>query len=364
MEKVVGSVIDRTRKYEIIVYAALWLLVIMMPFFNEIMRVVNGREFSWYNICRWWLGLVPFILIFCVNTFILFPKLLLKNRFKEYVAISLVLIAGFVSFQLLTFDTRMVAAHRVVNLQSAQLSRPHYRFMGLPMPILTDIVFLLFLITINVAVVVVFKYIRERSIREALEKLRLMDELKLLKAQINPHFLMNILNNIHSMIEIDAVKAQDMTLELSRLMRYVLYEGANPTASFADEVAFILNYVSLMRGRYPDSKVQISVEVPENPSRKIIIPSMLLATFVENAFKHGISYRMKSCVDIRIKEDNDVVTFSCMNSKPNCSDVSADGGMGLDNIRRRLELMYVDGYQLDIDDTETSFRVELIMQSL
>ena len=73
---------------------------------------------------------------------------------------------------------------------------------------------------------------------------------------------------------------------------------------------------------------------------------------------------MKSCVDIRIKEDNDVVTFSCMNSKPNSSDVSADGGMGLDNIRRRLELMYVDGYQLDIDDTETSFRVELIMQSL
>ena len=67
MEKVVGSVIDRTRKYEIIVYAALWLLVIMMPFFNEIMRVVNGRDFSWYNIYRWWLGLVPFILIFCVK---------------------------------------------------------------------------------------------------------------------------------------------------------------------------------------------------------------------------------------------------------------------------------------------------------
>lgn len=114
MGKVVGSVIDRTRKYEIIVYAALWLLLILMPFFNEIMRVVNGRDFSWYDICRWWLGLVPYILIFCINTFILFPKLLLKNRFKEYMAISLVLIAGFVAFQLLTFDTRMVAAHRVI----------------------------------------------------------------------------------------------------------------------------------------------------------------------------------------------------------------------------------------------------------
>ena len=175
---------------------------------------------------------------------------------------------------------------------------------------------------------------------------------------------MNSLNNIHSMIEIDSEKAQDMTLELSSLMRYVLYEGANSTASFADEVAFILNYVSLMRSRYPDSKVRISLDVPDNPSRNIVIPSMLLVTFVENAFKHGISYRMKSSVDISIREQGRSVVFSCVNSKPKSSDRPSEAGVGLDNVRRRLELMCAGAYQLDIDDSDTSFSVKLIMQSL
>ena len=364
MEKVAGSKVDKSRKYEIIVYATIWLLVIVLPLFNEVMRDANGGEFSWCSIVRWWIGLIPFILVFCVNTFILFPKLLLKNKVKEYLILLALIFAVFVAFQMMTFDWRIDTSLKAMQKQSVPIVRSYYRFMGIPMPILTDMAFLLFLIAVNAVVVVIFKYMREKATRESLEKLRLMDELKFLKAQINPHFLMNSLNNIHSMIEIDSEKAQDMTLELSRLMRYVLYEGANPTAYFADEVAFILNYVSLMRCRYPDSKVRISVDVPENPSRKIIIPSMLLVTFVENAFKHGISYRTKSSVDISIQEQDKTVIFSCTNSKPKNTEISSGGGVGLDNVRRRLELMCAGGYQLDIDDSDTSFSVKLTMQSL
>lgn len=364
MEKVAGSVIDKSRKYEIIVYATLWLLVIVLPLFNELMREASGGDFSWCSIIRWWLSLIPFMLVFAINTFVLFPKLLLKNRVKEYFVLLAIIFAVFIAFQFTTLDWRIDALMKMAQKQTVSAVRPFYRFMGIPMPLLTDMVFFLFLIAINAVVVVVFKYMREKATRESLEKLRLMDELKFLKAQINPHFLMNSLNNIHSMIEIDSVKAQDMTLELSRLMRYVLYEGANATASFADEVAFILNYVSLMRCRYPDSKVQISVDVPENPSRNIVVPSMLLVTFVENAFKHGISYRTKSSVDISIQEKDKTVIFSCVNSKPINSDMAHDGGVGLENVRRRLELMCEGGYQLDIDDSETSFSVKLIMQSL
>ena len=91
---------------------------------------------------------------------------------------------------------------------------------------------------------------------------------------------------------------------------------------------------------------------------------MMLVTFVENAFKHGISYRMKSSVDISIQEKDNTVMFSCVNSKPKFSDRPSDGGVGLDNVRRRLELMCPDTYQLDIDDSDTSFSVKLIIQSL
>lgn len=364
MEKVAGYIADKSRKYEIIVYATIWLLVIVMPLFNEVMRDAGGGDFSWCSIVRWWIGLIPFLLVFCVNTFILFPKLVLKNRVKEYLLLLILIFVCFVAFQIGTFDLRMETSLKVMQKQPAPVVRPYYRFMGIPMPIMTDIAFLLFLVAVNAVVVVIFKYMREKATRESLEKLRLMDELKFLKAQINPHFLMNSLNNIHSMIEIDSEKAQDMTLELSRLMRYVLYEGANSTASFADEVAFILNYVSLMRCRYPDSKVRISLDVPDNPSRNILIPSMMLVTFVENAFKHGISYRMKSSVDISIQEKDNTVMFTCVNSKPKFSDRPSDGGVGLDNVRRRLELMCPDAYQLDIDDSDTSFSVKLIIQSL
>ncbi len=364
MEKVAGAKVDKSRKYEIIVYATIWLLVIVLPLFNEVMREASGGDFSWPSIIRWWQGLIPFMVVFCVNTFILFPKLLLKNKVKGYFVLLALMVAVFVAFQLTTFDWRIDSALKAMQKTTSSVVRPYYRFMGIPMPILNDVAFLFFLIAVNAVVVVIFRYMREKATRESLEKLRLMDELKFLKAQINPHFLMNSLNNIHSMIEIDSSKAQDMTLELSRLMRYVLYEGANATASFADEVAFILNYVSLMRCRYPDSKVQISVDVPQNPSRSVVVPSMLLVTFVENAFKHGISYRTKSSIDISIHEKDRNVIFSCTNSKPKFSDSPAAGGVGLDNVRRRLELMCAGGYKLDIDDSETYFSVKLKMQSL
>ena len=158
---------------------------------------------------------------------------------------------------------------------------------------------------------------------------------------------MNSLNNIHSMIEIDSEKAQDMTLELSRLMRYVLYEGANSTASFADEVAFILNYVSLMRCRYPDSKVRISLDVPDNPSRNILIPSMMLVTFVENAFKHGISPTEDSFINISIQgHPEGKICCEIINSYfPKNETDKSGSGIGLAQVHRRLDLSYPNKYE-------------------
>lgn len=356
---------DRLSKYESIVYAVLWLFILLLPFLNEILKVSNGLDFSWCSIVLWWLGLLPYIAIFAINNFILVPKFLFR-KLHQYILLSGLMLLLFLIIQGLTYSYRMEA---VVNIQNymENATRPvaSYRFLGLPMPIVMNLALALLLLAINTSIISVFRYLREKENREVLEMTRLKDELKFLKAQINPHFFMNMLNNIHAMIELDSEKAQDMTLELSKLMRYVLYEGENVTTTLADEVSFLTSYVNLMRRRYPESKVEIMLDVPENPSREVIVTPMLFVTFVENAFKHGISYQKKSRISISLNESDGMVCFLCRNTRSSgVGNEISDGGLGLDNVRRRLSLLYGESYDLRIDETKEFYKVELTIPSL
>lgn len=357
---------DRLRKYESIVYAVLWLFILMLPFLNEILKVSEGLEFSWCSIILWCIGLLPYLVIFAINNYVLVPRFLFRKRLRHYVLLAASMMLLFMVFEGLTYDYRMEV---VANIRShlGNTARPAggYRFLGLPMPIVMSLALALLLLAINTSIISIFRYLREKEDREALETLRLKDELKFLKAQINPHFFMNMLNNIHSMIELDSEKAQDMTLELSKLMRYVLYEGENATTTFADEVAFLVSYVNLMRRRYPESKVEIQLDVQENPSKEVIVTPMLFVTFVENAFKHGISYQKKSRVSISLNESDGMVRFLCCNTIPSgVGNIGSGGGLGLDNVRRRLNLLYGESYELAIEETKDYYKVELLIPSL
>lgn len=356
--------IDTSRKYENIVYAFFGVLVVLLPFFNEVMRLGNGMPFSWCSVIRWWIGLLPFIVVFLVNNYLLVPKYLLKNRIRTYIVLLFILVCIFISCQMASYEYRMEVYYRLhQHLNDGSAVRSTYRFLGMPMPLLMSIALMLLMLAVNTAVIMIFKYIREKRIREALETVRLKDELRFLKAQINPHFFMNMLNNIHAMIELEPVKAQTMTLELSKLMRYVLYEGDNVKASFASEVAFISSYVALMRRRYPPAKVNVVLEVSENPSDEVSIPPMLFVTFVENAFKHGVSYQTKSEIFISLTEKDGRVCFVCRNTK-RAGRCSPEGGVGLENVRRRLDILYPENYDLKIEDLIDCFNVELTIPSL
>lgn len=233
---------------------------------------------------------------------------------------------------------------------------------------------MILLLGLNVGFKYFFKSLDDRKRMKELERENLSRQLDYLKYQINPHFFMNTLNNIHALIDIDPEQASSTIETLSKLMRYVLYEGNKPLVPLQKELDFISHYVELMRIRYTD-KVRISVSLPRQAQAAdsgeeavgiaktnlmdVQVPSLLFATFLENAFKHGVSYKRTSFIEVCIMTDDTSreVEFLCHNSKKPKSE-DKHGGVGMRNAVERLRLIYGrDGYTLKIDETEESYRV-------
>ena len=198
----------------------------------------------------------------------------------------------------------------------------------------------------------------ERKQKE-LEKEKLNSELALLKNQVSPHFFFNTLNNIYSLIAINTQDSQDAVLKLSRLMRYLLYESEQGKAKLNNEIDFMNNYIDLMRLRMSE-KVALSVEFPDQ-YENVSIPPLLFIPFIENAFKHGISYREKSTIDISLKIENEKLIFECINSFVKKTDKNNEqyAGIGLDNVIKRLNLLFPNKHLLRIDKTSKTFHVFL-----
>lgn len=379
--------IDNGRLLEVLIYVALWLLLFLFPLVNETISSFKGDSFSWTHVFRWWSGCIPYVILFLIHSLLLLPVYLQRKRGGLYVCLIVCLLLIFGAFQKVHFDMREKA-----RMESSHECRPphhHHPFYGdphsgddrpvphhpgphemmprhhLPMPVVMAVLFALILLGFNLVVAVLFKSRREQERREILENMLLQDELKYLKTQISPHFFMNMLNNIHSMVEVDPDRAQEMILELSRLMRYVLYEGSNTTTTFANEVRFISNYIAIMRHRYPSDKVEVNFSCPQFPSENVKLPPLLFIAFVENAFKHGVSYMKLSVIDISMEETDGWITFVCRNTKPPVrSDDYVEGGVGLENVKRRLNLLFPQNYILDIIDTEELYSVTLKIPGL
>ena len=182
---------------------------------------------------------------------------------------------------------------------------------------------------------------------QALQTENLRQQLESLRYQINPHFFMNTLNNIQSLILTDPDKATEAIGEFSKLMRIVLYEGHEPTIPLSRELDYLQHYLSLMRLRYPKDIV-IEADFPKECGNAVV-PPLLMASFAENAFKHGISYTEESFVKLDVYTDSGRVTFHCLNTRhPGRED--GGHGLGLDNIRKRLSLLYGSDFRLNIEE--------------
>jgi LytS/YehU family sensor histidine kinase len=183
----------------------------------------------------------------------------------------------------------------------------------------------------------------DQKLKEA-EAAHATAELRNLRSQINPHFLLNTLNNIYALTAFDTPKAQEAIQELYKMLRHILYDYQQTTVSLADEIEFLQNYVNLMRIR-----LQQSVDVQFNISTlntSVEIAPLLFISLVENAFKHGVSPSEPSFIHIHIESDEHKVVCDIQNSNhPKTADDNSGHGIGLRNVQRRLDLYYPDHYE-------------------
>jgi two-component system LytT family sensor kinase len=217
----------------------------------------------------------------------------------------------------------------------------------------------LFLIFFSTGMRVLERHSQTEKLQKELEKEKLNSELAFLKNQISPHFFFNTLNNIYSLISINAEDSQKAVLRLSKLMRYLLYESEHGNTKLSNEIDFMNNYIDLMKLRM-SSKISLTVTFPEK-YEDISIPPLIFIPFIENAFKHGISYREKSFIDISMKTEDALVLFRCANSVVTNKekDESEHSGIGLENVTKRLNMLFPGKHEMKINKSEKEFEVLL-----
>lgn len=195
--------------------------------------------------------------------------------------------------------------------------------------------------------------------KKEVENEKLTAELNFLKAQINPHFLFNTLNNLYYLVYTKSDNATEVIAKLSQMMRYMIYDSNHPKVQLDKELEYMHNYIALERLRL-NNEIPIRFEI-EGETAGIEIAPLIFITFLENAFKHGVSSnRPGAWVDIHIGLDGKACNYTVENSKLDISP-NADGksGIGLQNVRRRLELSYPDQYELKTEESPDRYKVQL-----
>lgn len=395
---------------ENLVYAGIWLMLLLTPIISLLIRMSTDSniQFSWNEVFDSWRMMVPFLLVFVLHNFVMARLLIYNHKTVLYLTLTLALL---VVFQLYECQHRPRPMDEEAKPQWTAAPAPPHAQDGRPMPQadgtqamphpadmhprpqadghstlqgppppphdrdgrhdgmddgrpplmdhsgpVMPLLALMLMLGLNLGIKSFFKSRQEAKKMEALQRAHLEQQLEYLKYQVNPHFFMNTLNNIHALVDIDPEQAKTTILELSKLMRYVLYEGAKDRVPLLREVGFLQNYVTLMRLRYTERvKIDMTID-PDLPDRKV--PPMILITFVENAFKHGVSYRNASFIDIRLHHSEGRLYFDCINSRQD-NEQTEHGGVGLRNVRERLQLLFGEDYTLQTEESADRYEVHL-----
>lgn len=346
-----------TKIPEILLISLVWVVLIASPF------LFGDREvLDWRSVTKPLETLVPLAIIFLVNRFVMVPYVLFKRKkplYFRYILIVTTLIAG-VTLAALFFTNPLPGKYQLPPPNEAMRPPPAFNQPRVPEPIppyMNILIFSILLVGFDTGLRLSVKLTRSEQEKSMLEKENTETQLNMLRNQVSPHFFMNTLNNIHALVDINTVEAKEAIIRLSNLMRYLLYDTESGVSSLKNELEFLQSYIDLMKLRFT-SNVTISVSLPEKIADKQI-PPLLFTAFVENAFKHGISYKTTSFVTIDVTVDENRLIFQVRNSLSDQSKPAGSSGIGIENARKRLDLLFGEQYHLDIVKGEHEFFVYL-----
>jgi LytS/YehU family sensor histidine kinase len=223
---------------------------------------------------------------------------------------------------------------------------------------------LLFIVAIGISYRFLSDNMTDQEVKKEEENERLKSELSFLRSQISPHFMFNVLNSIVSLSRRKPEMVEPVVIKLSELMRYMIYETIDSKVSIDKEFSYLESYIELQRLRFGnDIKIDFKHQLSSTPSS---IEPMLLIPFVENAFKHGVGMVENPSIEIELNDNKKALFFSVVNkvSKQNSEIKDESSGIGLANVRRRLELLYPDQHELNIHEKEDSYLVELTIRHI
>lgn len=354
--------------FEPFIIITFWLLLFASP-------LLFGRfeeQIEWDHIFKVWLNYLPLLGLFLVNRFILLRKLFFNGKKLLYFICTLVLIIGMAS-TIYAFDDNINRSR--VPPPPERLERPfesppnrisgnerrppmqHRLNNPKPIPAFANFIILaVLLVGFDTGLIISMRWSILEQEKFKLQKESVENQMAFLRNQVSPHFFMNTLNNIHALVDIDSEEAKEAIIKLSNLMRHLLYDSEEKLTPIKKEVTFIESYIELMRLRFTD-KVNIDIDIPEEIPDKSI-PPLLFTSLLENAFKHGISYSHTSFIKIMMSFTENQLNFKIENSNHK-KDTDLASGIGIENTRKRLDLLYKNEYELSISDTKEKYIANL-----
>ena len=367
---------------ENVVYLIAWIIIFLIPILSMWVRTITDHSvlFNWAEVFRFWGIILGYLVAFLIHNFLIAPILVYKKNRTRFFIAEVIFISAFIFYkcsegqrapiQPINAETEMNVMpppkpdeeHPPLTPEETEMLMKESRPL-IDMRSISALAILIFAIGSNIGLKLYHRSQVEQEEREELEKENLTQELAYLRYQINPHFFMNTLNNIHALVDIDPEQAKTTIVELSKMMRYLLYDSETQRIPLAKEMAFIKNYVALMRLRYSE-KVSITLRATPMPMvPDVYVAPLLLVPIIENAFKHGVSYKNSSFIDVNTVLEDNFIRFTCKNSKCDSkpsTDVE-EGGVGLKNVKKRLALIYGDKAQMTIHDNTDTYEIELII---
>tara|TARA_R110001583_G_scaffold1670_2_gene12984 strand:+ start:1734 stop:2846 length:1113 start_codon:yes stop_codon:yes gene_type:complete len=354
--------------FEPLIIIAFWALLFTSPLlFGRFEDVID-----WGHIFKVWINYLPLLVVFLINRFFLLPKLFFKGKKTIYFISTVTLIIfttlAFYSFEINNSSNRNTPSERIENLEFQNTSPrflenrppPPNKRENRPQPIPAYANFLILavlLVGFDAGLQISMRWSSLEQEKFKLQKENVENQLVFLKNQISPHFFMNTLNNIHALVDLNTETAKNSIIKLSNLMRHLLYDSEEKTNSIKKEIEFIESYIELMKLRFSD-KVKININIPSKIPEKSI-PPLLFTSLLENAFKHGISYKLESYINVSLSFSKNKLNFEVENSIHTKKGDESSSGIGIENTKKRLTLLYKNDYILIINTTEKVFRVNL-----